>query len=454
MTKPARLTFHGGVGSVTGANFLLETEAGKMLIDCGMIQGRRMCNDENYQDFKYDPTEIDVLLVTHAHIDHIGRIAKLVKDGFTGVIYSTPETRALAEVMLPDATRLAAEEAIACNTKPLYEEKDVQRAFELWQTHPYYEPLSVLDCTVTFHDAGHILGSAFIECVHPVSGKIVFSGDLGNSPTLLLRDTDVVEDADYMVIESVYGDRVHEVAEDRNHVLEDAIEDAANKGGTVLIPAFSIERTQLVLYEINNLVENHSIPKIPVYLDSPLAIKVTDIYRNAIKHFNDETKKQIADGDDIFAFDNLTFVTSARDSQALVDVKGPKIIIAGSGMSHGGRIIHHEKIYLSDPKSTVLIVGYQSPGSLGRQLQDGASEVRIGNEHVAVKARIQTISGFSGHRDVDGLLGFIAPTAKTLKKLFVTMGEPKSSEFLAQRARDYLGVDATVPSLGDSVELL
>lgn len=451
--KPARLTFCGGVGSVTGANFLLETDGGKVLVDCGMVQGKRMCNDENYQDFPYDPALIDALFVTHAHIDHIGRIPKLVRDGFTGIIYSTPETKALAQVMLPDAVKLIAEEAVACNTQPPYQEKDVAHAFELWETQPYYQPLDAFGCRFTFRDAGHILGSAILECVHPASGKIVFSGDLGNSPTLLLRDTDIVDDADYMVIESVYGDRVHESTGDRSRLLEEVIEDVVRKGGTLLIPAFSIERTQLLIYEINNLVESKSIPPVPVFLDSPLAIKVTDIYRGATKLFNKETQERIAHGDDIFSFDKLTFVTTSRDSRALVDVEGPKIIIAGSGMSHGGRIIHHEKVYLSDPKNTLLIVGYQSPGSIGRQLQDGVPEIRIGNEKVAVKARIETIHGFSGHRDVEGLTEFISPTAAHLKKLFVTMGEPKSSQFLAQRARDYLGVDALVPSLGDTIEL-
>lgn len=452
--KPAQLTFCGGVGSVTGANFLLTTEAGKTLVDCGMFQGHRMCNDDNYAKFPYEVGEIGALIVTHAHIDHIGRIPKLVRDGFKGKIYSTLQTKDLARIMLDDAAHLVVEEARICKTTPPYTEADLAHVFDRWETVMYHTEFPVGDLTVTFRDAGHILGSAIVECIHPVSGKIVFTGDLGNSPTLLLRDTDVISDAKYMVIESVYGDRVHEDAGDRSRVLEAAIEGVIRTQGTLLIPAFSIERTQLILYEINNLVEQRRIPAVPVFLDSPLAIRVTDIYKNATGLFNEETKKAIAAGDDVFSFDKLTFVTSGRDSKALVGVAGPKIIIAGSGMSHGGRIIHHERIYLGDPKNTLLIVGYQSPGSIGRQLQEGAKEITVGDERIPVAANIETIHGFSGHRDVNGLLDFIRDSQGSLATLFVTMGEQKSSQYLAQRARDYLGVNAVSPQLGETVELL
>lgn len=452
--QPARLTFCGGVGSVTGANFLLTTDTVKVLVDCGMFQGHRMCDNENYAKFLYDPSEIDALIVTHAHMDHIGRIPKLIKDGFVGTIYSTLQTRELARVMLEDAAHLVVEEARMCKVPPPYTEADLAHVFDKWEAEAYHVPFSVGDLSVTLRDAGHILGSALVECIHPVSGKIVFTGDLGNSPTLLLRDTEVVDDATYMVIESVYGDRVHEESGDRSRILEDAIEGVIQRKGTLLIPAFSIERTQLVLYEINNLVEQKRIATVPVFLDSPLAIKVTDIYKSATELFNDETRRAIAAGDDVFSFDKLTFVTSGRDSKALIGVPGPKIIVAGSGMSHGGRIIHHERLYLNDPNNTLLIVGYQAPGSIGRLLQEGAKEITIGEEHIPVAATIKTIHGFSGHRDVNGLIDFIRGTSRSLTKLFVTMGEQKSSQYLAQRARDYLGVDAVCPQLGDTVELL
>ncbi len=449
----AQLTFHGGVGSVTGANFMLTSGDTKILIDCGMFQGRRMCDDGNYHTFPYDVKEPVALIVTHAHIDHIGRIPKLVKDGFKGTIYSTPQTKALARVMLADAARLIEEEAHVCGTTPPYAPEDVEAVFTNWKEVSYYSPFTIGDVSIELFDAGHILGSAIVVATHPVSGKIVFTGDLGNSPSLLLRDTDAITDANFMVIESVYGDRTHEPEGDRSAHLEDIIETVIKQQGTLLIPAFSIERTQLILYEINNLVERKRIPAVPVYLDSPLAIKVTDIYKRSTPLFNDASQKAIAHGDDLFKFDNLAFVTSNRESKTLENVPGPKIIIAGSGMSHGGRILSHERLYLSDSKNTLLIVGYQAPGSIGRQLLEGASSITIKNEHIPVKARIEVILGFSGHRDVNGLLSFVTNTHKTLKKLFVTMGEPKSSQFFAQRVRDYVGVNAVYPSLGETVEL-
>ncbi len=453
MNEPARITFCGGVGSVTGANFLLTSGATNMLVDCGMFQGRRMCDDGNYEKFPYEPSSIDALVVTHSHMDHIGRIPKLVKEGFTGTIYSTPETKELARIMLEDGARLLAKEAQACHTNPPYDERDVVEAFTNWQGIPYYTEFSVGDMRVVLKDAGHVLGSALVVVTHPTTGVIVFSGDLGNSPSLLLRDTDSIDDARYLIIESVYGDRVHEPEEDRSAHLEDIIETIVKNQGTLLIPAFSLERTQLLLYEINNLVEAKRIPPIPVYLDSPLAIKVTEIYRTATKLFNEETQARIASGDDIFKFNDLSFVVANRESKTLADIPGAKIIIAGSGMSQGGRVIEHERLYLGDPKNILLIVGYQAPGGIGRQLQEGVKEIRIGDERIAVRARIETIRAFSGHRDVNGLIDFVMPTKKTLKKLFVTMGEPKSSQFFAQRVRDYLGIDALYPSLGETITL-
>ncbi|HXK40456.1 MAG TPA: MBL fold metallo-hydrolase, partial [Candidatus Paceibacterota bacterium] len=328
------------------------------------------------------------------------------------------------------------------------------RVFESdWKEVPYYAPFDVGGMKVEFLDAGHILGSAIIAVTHPVSGKIVFSGDLGNSPSLLLRDTDTVTDADFMVIESVYGDRTHEPEEDRSMRLEDIIEGITREKGTLLIPAFSVERTQLLLYELNNLVEQNRIASVPVYLDSPLAIKATEVYRKHTKLFNDASKAAIARGDDIFDFTKLSFVASNRESKELERVEGPKIIIAGSGMSHGGRILAHERHYLPDPKNVLLIVGYQSPGSIGRQLLEGAAAIDIRGERTLVRSRVESIFAFSGHRDINGLLAFLEPTHRTLQKLFVTMGEPRSSQFFAQRVRDYMGVDARYPTLGETVEL-
>lgn len=452
-TAKPTLTFCGGTGSVTGANFLLATPTSKILVDCGMVQGRKVCEDVNAEPFPYDPATIDALIVTHAHIDHIGRIPKLIKDGFKGVIYSTLQTKELTEVMLPDAARVMGEEAHKCGVAPAYTAEDVPKVFEKWETVPYYQSWAIGDATFYFKDAGHVLGSAYVECTHEAFGKLVFSGDLGNSPSPILRDTDIVTDADYMIIESVYGDRLHEVVHDRRAILEDIIEDVINRRGTLLIPAFSIERTQAILFDINVLVEGRRIPRIPVFLDAPLAIKVTEIYHRSVDIFNKEAQDIIKGGDDIFSFEGLKLVPTHEASLAIQATGGPKIIIAGSGMSHGGRIVGHEKHYLSDPQSTLLIVGYQSPGSLGRELQEGVGVVEIDGAKIPVRARIETLRAYSGHRDMKGLVDFVSTSALTLKRVFVAMGEPKSAQFLTQRLRDFLGIDAVAPNPGDVIEL-
>ena len=459
-TKKAKLTFHGGAGTVTGANFLLETDETKMLVDCGMFQGEDFSDKKNHDPFPYNPNEIDVLFITHAHIDHTGRVPKLVKEGFNGLIYSTPGTKELAEAMLSDSVRVFERKQREDGTKPLYEKKDAEKALSLWKTVPYHTPTHMENgFCFSFSDAGHILGSSIIELSYSQkenkgSGrKIVFTGDLGNSPAPLLRDTEFVTDATYLVMESVYGDRNHESVKDRVTILEDIIENTIKQGGALMIPAFSIERTQILLYEINNLVEEGRIPEVPVFLDSPLAIKITEVYKNRIKNFNPEVQEEIQSGDDIFNFPRLKFTERSEDSKRIASTPNPKIIIAGSGMSNGGRILFHEKRYLPDPKSTLLLVGYQAVGSLGRKIQDGAKKVTIMDEEVPVKASVVNISGFSAHKDSDGLFGFVEASEGTLENVFVTMGEEKSSIFMVQKIRDNLGVQARSPKQGEKFDI-
>lgn len=460
-----RLTFCGGVGSVTGANFLLETAGKKTLIDCGMVQGSRFADEENRKPFPYDPASIDFLLVTHAHIDHIGRIPKLVADGFRGKIYSTPATRAIAALMFEDALKLIEEECRTVGTLPLYEHRDVAVALGLWNDIPYHENFELAaGLTVHLKDAGHILGSAMYEISFlipsPLSKggteggfvkrKIVFTGDLGNTPTPILKDTESITDADYVVMESVYGDRNHEEGDLRRRHLKDVIVETAKRTGTLIIPTFSLEKTQVLLYEFHELEEKHEIPVVPVFLDSPLAIAVTGIYRNMRQDWNDAA---MAEEGDIFRFPRLKYTAHSEESKAILHVPPPKIILAGSGMSNGGRIMHHEANYLPGPQNTVLFVGYQAAGTLGRQIQDGAKEVVINGQKVAVRAHVESISGYSSHKDSDHLIQFVEPTAHTAKKVFVVMGEPKASLFLVQRLRDYIGVNAVHPEVGESVEL-
>jgi metallo-beta-lactamase family protein len=283
--------------------------------------------------------------------------------------------------------------------------------------------------------------------------RLVFTGDLGNSPAPLLQDTEPITNANYLVMESVYGDRNHEDRAERQSKLEDVIEDTMRRGGTLLIPAFSIERTQEILFEIENMMESSRIPLVPVFLDSPLAITITKIYKKFDHYLNQDVKEVIRLGDGIFKFPQLHYTLSTEESKSISHAAPRKIIIAGSGMSMGGRIIHHEKRFLSDPKTTLLLMGYQAPGSMGRVLQDGARSVRILGEEIPVNARIATISGYSAHKDSQGLFDFVKNSADTLENIYVVMGEPKSALFLVQRLRDYLGLNAEAPQAGQSVEL-
>ena len=451
--KNPRVTFWGGVGIVTGANFFIEHGDKKFLVDCGLIQGEKFAMDDNRKPFPYNPAEIDYLFVTHAHLDHVGRIPKLVKDGFKGVIYSTPETKSLGNLILEDACAILAKDAVHDGVLPLYEPVDIVKAMSLWKEIPYHVETEIYPgLAVYLRDAGHVLGSSMFEFTLG-DKKVMFTGDLGNSPTPLLKDTETIHDIDYLIMESVYGDRNHEPKDERRQKLRDVINQTAKRGGAVVIPAFSLERTQVILYELNHLVENKLITSLPIFVDSPLAIKVTSIYKASKGYFNDKVQAEIKDGDDIFNFPRLKFSMSGQESMAIRNTPNPKIIIAGSGMSSGGRVTHHEVNYLPDPHSTILLVGYQSLGTLGRQLQDGAKKVMINGQEVTVRAKIETINGYSSHKDSDHLVEFVADSKETLKKVFVVMGEPKASLFLTQRLRDYLGVDALYPERGKPYEL-
>jgi len=444
-----KLTFCSGVGTVTGANFLLELVSGsKILIDCGMVQGAKFEEDTNHESFLYDPSSIQALIITHAHLDHVGRIPKLVKEGFKGVIYSTPQTRDLANIVLTDAAGLLALEAKQDKVAPLYDLADVQAVFPLWKTIPYHEKFEpVSGVSVLFKDAGHILGSSMVE-VFTNDKKILFTGDLGNSPAPLLCNTENLGDADYLVMESVYGDRNHEPKEIRTKEFERIIKETIDRQGTLVIPAFSIDRTQLLLYELNNMVEQNRIPSVPIFVDSPMAIKATQIYAENTDLFNEQVKNQIAKGDNIFAFPKLEYTMSQNESRDIEKMKGAKIILAGSGMSVGGRVVGHEEFYLQDAKNTILLVGYQSVGSLGRRLSEGAKKVHIHERKVHVRAHIESLYGYSAHRDSDHLVEFVSTGTDRLKQVFVVMGEPKASMHLAQRINEELGVKAGMPERG------
>ncbi len=454
MVKKLKLTFCSGVDTVTGANYLLEDIEGgiKILIDCGLIQGERTAEEENNKAFSYDPKTINALFITHAHLDHIGRIPRLIAAGFTGKIYSTPPTKDLTKPMLEDAAHVLLHGHSNPELEKIYNEENLNKILSLWETHLYHAPFKVGNFDVNFKNSGHILGSALIEFIYN-GKKIVFTGDLGNSPSPILPDCEIITDANYLIMESVYGDRNHESRNDRKTMLEDVIEDNVKRKGTLMIPTFSLERTQVLLFEIDDLISKGRIPAVPFFLDSPLAIKLTDIYRKYLDYFNQEALNFLKTDKDIFFFPGLRQTPEAEQSKMILKMPNPKIIIAGSGMSSGGRIVHHERNYLPDPNNTILLTGYQSAGTLGRYIAEGAKIVKIGGEDVPVRAKVAMISGYSGHKDSDALIKFVETTAETVKQIFMVMGEPKSSFFLVQKIRDNLGLNARSPEKGESVWL-
>jgi len=451
------ITFAGGAQMPTGSNFLVEFGGKKILIDCGLVQGEKYSLPTNSEPFTYDVKSVDALFVTHGHLDHVGRIPRLVRDGFRGQIISTQPTREIAELIMLDSMGVLGKEAMRDNQPMLYEERDVFESLHLWGTTLEYEKPFVFktddgDALITLHDAGHILGSSIIEIAYK-GKKLAFTGDLGNTPSPLMRDTTLLHDIDYLVMESVYGDRNHTDKDKRVELFKEAVTSTINKGGTVLIPAFSIERTQEMLLAFNELVESAQIPPVPVYLDSPLGINITKIYKKYESWFNQNIGNIIRGGDDIFAFKGLVQTASPEESKTINNDNRPKVIIAGSGMSNGGRIVHHEARYLPDPKSTIIIVGYQAVNTLGRRIVDGAKEVIIHNSPVAVRARLVNIHGFSAHKDSDRLVDFVGSTASSLKKVFVVLGEPKSAYYLGQKVHETYQVPVVVPEKGDKVFL-
>ncbi len=452
-----RLTFYGGAGKVTGSNFLLEGARGKVLVDCGIEQGADFAVSEVYGPFPYDVKGVDALVVTHAHLDHIGRIPKLVRDGFRGKIYMTPATRDLAELILRDSVGILGEEASRRGTAPLYEEKDVDAAFVHIETLEYHTEKEVAPgLSAYLRNTGHILGSASVRITSEDGVAVAFTGDIGNSPSPLLPDWEPVPDADALVMESVYGDRLHPPQKERVATLRDALKLAIAKGGTILIPAFSLERTQLMLYELSNFFEAGDLPKIPVFLDSPLAIKVTAVYEKwGMTYFKQETEDEMKKEGSIFEFPYLKKTLSREESFAIEKVPGPKIIIAGAGMSHGGRIGRWETRYLPDPKTTLFIVGYQAPNTPGRRIVEGAGSVRLAGREVKIRAKVEKLEGWSAHADRDGLLQFAeaALADKRTKTIFTAIGEPSAERFLAQRIHDYLGGSAIVPDQGQTWEI-
>ena len=440
---------------MTGANYLLEVGHTKILIDCGLQQGSRYSERENFEPFPYDPSEVEALFVSHAHIDHVGRIPMLYKAGFRGKIYSTPPTKDCAEFLLLDSEHILAREAEDEGREPPYNASDVTEVMKCWEKRRYHEEMQIRDIRIEFWDAGHVLGSAS-TMVFAEGKKVLFSGDLGNIDSPFIVGKEYPKEADYVLCESVYGGRIHGDVESRKKKMEQVIIETAKAGGVLMIPAFALERTQQLLFELNDLVEHNKIPDLPIFLDSPLAIRLTSVYQKYSRdpmYFNTEAMELIRHGDAIFDFPGLHTSLTTRESKQIARVPPPKVVIAGAGMSNGGRILHHEQLYVSDPQSTILFLGYQAKGSLGRQILDRAEYVKILGERVPVRCRVEAIGGYSAHADQDELIHWLSGFRGSVKKVFVTQGEEEEAEALAARARKELGLDVEVPEPQSSVEL-
>ncbi len=447
-----KLTFYGAAEMVTGSCYLLEHGSTRILIDCGMVQGAQFTDNKNYDPFPFDPVSIDYVVLTHAHIDHCGRIPRLVRKGFSGKIVSTHATLDFAHLMLSDSAHVIAYDAEKNNYPPLYTEADVEKAREQFQPTDYHQSITLGDIMVEFFDAGHILGSSFIR-IEADGKSIVFSGDLGNSPVPLLRDLEGLPETDYVVMESTYGNRIHESGRDRQLLLCSAIYETITMGGVLMIPAFALERTQEILFELHQLVDNRDIPKVPIYIDSPLAIKATRLYKKYEGLFDTQATDMIKSGHDLFKFKGLRLTETRNQSKAINNVTGPKIILAGSGMMQGGRIRHHLKRYLSNEKNQLLIVGYQVEHSLGRQLLEGAEEIEIDKKMIAVKAKVRAIGAYSAHADKTKLVNWLTSSPSNLKHVWLTHGEVDQSVPFSKSLQDDYSITASVATYGQVVDL-
>ena len=452
--RSVKITFLGATRTVTGSNFLVEGAGKKFLVDCGMWQGKAEMEEENRQDFEFNPAEIDFMLLTHAHIDHSGRIPKLYKEGFRNKIYAHKATCDLCALMLPDSGHIQEMESQWKNKKrmrkgeeslpPIYTAEEAARSLEIFEPVQYDEIIEITpQIQVRFNDAGHMLGSSMIEVWVEEDGKrtkAVFTGDIGNNDIPLLSSPTMIEDTDYLVMESTYGSRLHVKNEQKAQLFLDIVSETLDNGGTVVIPSFAVGRTQEILYEINHLRDDmkdeefrrkyNTLMKAPVYVDSPLAISATEVFKENMDLFDEETQEEIMRGDNPLEFSGLQFTRTADESKALNEDTKPSIIISASGMCEVGRIKHHLKHNLWNPKSTILFVGYQAPGTLGYNLVNGAKTVKIFGEEIAVNARIEYIEGYSGHADQEWLMNFIYSFIQKPKHIFLVHGEPESQDVL------------------------
>lgn len=473
-----KITFLGATKTVTGSNFLVEGAGKKFLVDCGMFQGQAREELENEAPFLYNVYDIDFMLLTHAHIDHSGRIPKLYKEGYRNPVIATKATCDLCKIMLPDSGHIQEVEIEWRNRKrkregkeelpPLYTAQEAIDCLEIFKPIHYDEIIEIDEnIQVRFNDAGHMLGSAIIEVWITENGetkKTVFTGDLGNNDIPLLDSPTMIDNADYLVMESTYGNRLHMRNDEKASLFLNIVSETLEKGGRVIIPSFAVGRTQEILYELDSIKQNSEEDKefgkkyeelmnASVYVDSPLAISATEVFRQNMDLFEEEVKEKIASGENPLEFPGLKFTPTSDESKALNETNEPCIIISASGMCEVGRIKHHLKHNLWDPNSTILFVGYQAPGTLGRSIVEGAKKVKIFGEEIAVNARIEYIEGYSGHADQEWLMNFVYSFIHKPKHIFLVHGEPEGQLVLKQKIKEEIGIPVTIPEFGDVYEL-
>ncbi len=452
------LTCHGAAETVTGSRHLLEFNGKKILVDCGMFQGSSELKQRNWKPFPVNPSEIDAVVLTHAHLDHIGYLPKLVQAGYQGPIYATAATVGLCKISLPDSGRLQEEEARHAHkyaysrpqpALPLDTEQDAYAVMKLMHKMPY-DTLHPLPggAQWKYVPAGHILGSAFVEMYLPSGDKFLLSGDLGRFNTPIIKDPTPIEYADFLMIESTYGDRLHPVEDTVVH-LGQILTEAYQNGSTVIVPSFAIGRTQELLYYIYELQEQGRCPRIPIYIDSPMAVSTTDLYRTAYEEHDDDMQRELRSGQAPLQPDNVTFIRDREQSKALNVTKGPMMIIAGSGMANGGRVVHHLMHRLPDPNTTVIFTGYQAEGTLGRRLLEKSPMVRIFGQEIEVRASIDKLNALSAHADQGEIMKWLANFKAAPKRTFIVHGEPKAQAVLNEKIKAELGWETSSPRQGE-----